>query len=109
MVLNGDLLTTLNYLELIKYHKVNSPLVTIGTYNREYRINLGALKVTDNNEIQDYIEKPIHKYQISMGIYIFEPRVLNYIPKNKKIDFPELIKILISNKEKIISYPCKDF
>lgn len=109
MVLNGDLLTTLDYLELIKYHKVNSPLATIGTYNREYKIDLGVLKVAESNEIQDYIEKPIHKYQVSMGIYIFEPEVLSYIPKNKKIDFPELIKILISNKEKVISYPCKDF
>ncbi|MCK5534717.1 NTP transferase domain-containing protein [bacterium] len=109
MVLNGDLLTTLDYLKLIKYHKLNSPLVTVGTYNREYKIELGVLKVTENGEIKNYIEKPINKYQVSMGIYIFEPAVLKYISKDKKMDFPELIKTLISNKEKVISYPCKDF
>ncbi len=109
MVLNGDLLTTLDYLKLIKYHKLNSPLVTVGTYNREYKIELGVLKVAENGEIKNYIEKPINKYQVSMGIYIFEPAVLKYISKDKKMDFPELIKTLISNKEKVISYPCKDF
>jgi NDP-sugar pyrophosphorylase family protein len=109
MVLNGDLLTTMNYLELIEYHRVNSPLVTIGTYNREYRVDLGVLKITGDNKIEDYIEKPTKKYQVSMGIYIFEPEVLKYIPGNRKMDFPELIKTLISNKEKVISFPCKDF
>lgn len=109
MVLNGDLLTTMNYSELIEYHRVNSPLVTIGTYNREHRVNLGVLKISGNNEIEDYIEKPTDKYQVSMGVYIFEPEVLSYIPKNRKMDFPELIKTLISNKERVISYPCKDF
>ena len=85
MVLNGDLLTTLDYLKLIKYHKLNSPLVTVGTYNREYKIELGVLKVAENGEIKNYIEKPINKYQVSMGIYIFEPAVLKYISKDKKM------------------------
>lgn len=109
MALNGDLLTTLDYSKLIKYHKINSPIVTIGMHNRAHRVDLGVLELDRNNKVQDYIEKPLYKYQISMGIYIFEPRVLDYIPKNKKLDFPELIKSLISNKEKVIGYPCRDF
>ena len=109
IVLNGDLLTTLNYLKLIECHKINSPLVTIGTYNREYKIELGVLKVKENSEVQDYIEKPVHEYCVSMGVYIFEPRVLNYIPQNEKIDFPELIKKLILNEEKVMSYLCDGF
>jgi len=109
MVLNGDLLTSMDHSKLVEYHKANSPLVTIGVCDCTHQVDLGVLKIDNNSGVQDYIEKPLFKYQVSMGIYVFEPEVIRYIPKNKKMDLPDLIKTLIFHKEKVLSYHCKDF
>jgi NDP-sugar pyrophosphorylase family protein len=70
-------------------------------YDREVEITLGVLKVNKMNEIYDYIEKPIMKYRASMGIYVFEPEVLAYIPSGKPFDLPDLIKTLIAHNEPV--------
>jgi NDP-sugar pyrophosphorylase family protein len=59
--------------------------------------------------IKDYIEKPVKKYLVSMGIYVFEPKVLSYIPVNQYYDFPDLECALISHGEKTVSYPFQGY
>jgi NDP-sugar pyrophosphorylase family protein len=108
MVMNGDLLTTLNYDNLIEYHHKNKAIATIAVRDAEVDINYGVIK-SKGNELCDYIEKPILEYMVSMGIYVFEPEVLKYIPKGKKFDFPELMQLLLKGKKKVALYKSKDF
>jgi len=104
LVMNGDILTTLNYAELIEYHRREEAIATVAMYDKEVEITLGVLKANEKNEIYDYIEKPTIKYQVSMGIYAFEPRVLEYIKPGEPCDLPDLIKTLIEHDEPVKGY-----
>jgi len=101
IVMNGDILTTLNYSELIEFHKKNGAIATIALNRRDVYIDFGVVKIDGALNIVDYIEKPTLHYLVSMGVYVFEPKVLDYIPYKKKFDFPDLVKRLIEAGEKV--------
>ncbi len=109
MVMNGDLLTTLNYRKLIDHHLSKKPIATIAVKKREIETDYGVLEFNKNYELTRYREKPRIPYQVSMGIYVFEPRILNFIPRNRRFDFPELMNLLLKKGEKILVYPSDDF
>ncbi len=104
LVMNGDILTTLSYRRLVEYHKKSGAIATIALKKRDVYIDFGVVKLNDMSEIVDYIEKPVLNYLVSMGVYVFEPRVLDYIPDGKKFDFPDLVKRLIESGEKVKGY-----
>jgi NDP-sugar pyrophosphorylase family protein len=105
LVTNGDVLTTLDLQDLLKFHARTGGIATIATHRRKVFIDLGVIHVNGGHEIVDYIEKPTLEYQVSMGIYVFEPRVLRYIPKGEYLDFPDLVKTLLAVGEKVVAYP----
>lgn len=105
LVTNGDVLTTLDLRELIAYHKAQGAAATIATHCRKVKIELGVVESNEENQVIGYIEKPTIDYRVSMGIYVFEPRVLAYIPKNEYLDFPNLVHLLLEGGEKVASYP----
>ncbi len=109
IVVNGDLLTDMDYTRLIAFHRTYSPVVTVGMYRREETISLGVLKTDHANHIIDYIEKPTNSYQVSMGIYVVEPEIRRYIRKGERLDFPDLIRRVIQNKQTVLGYPCEGF
>jgi NDP-sugar pyrophosphorylase family protein len=104
LVMNGDLLTTIDYSKMLAAHRAANALVTVATYEKTVKIDLGVLHLSEKNEITDYIEKPTMKYAVSMGIYLFEPRVLSFIEKGARLDLPDLIKKLMAAKEKVLAY-----
>ena len=103
LVMNGDLLTTLNYGDLFKYHLANKNTATISVYKKKVKIDLGVVKV-DNGIFSDYIEKPVYNFDVSMGIYIFNRKVKDFIPANAKMDMPELLLKLRDEKQRIGCY-----
>ena len=105
MVCNGDVLTTLNMREFIDFHIQNKGVATIASHLRQVHIDLGVIQVNGDHSIIGYQEKPTMDYLVSMGIYIFEPEVLQYIPKDQYLDFPDLIKILVKDKKRVVAYP----
>ncbi|MDZ7265112.1 MAG: sugar phosphate nucleotidyltransferase [candidate division KSB1 bacterium] len=105
LMMNGDILTDLNYAELMRFHKDYNGQISIATYNKEVKIDLGILKVNEQHEIYEYIEKPTLVYQVSMGIYIIEKRLLQLIPRGEYFDLPDLIKLSFKHQLKVLSYP----
>jgi len=103
IVMNGDLLTTINFKKFFDFHILNKPAVTIATYKKEVKIDLGVLKM-EGNQFLDYIEKPNYTFDVSMGIYVFNKRVIDCIPKNEKLDIPDLILKMKSLDYKILCY-----
>lgn len=101
LVMNGDLLTTIDYGAMLKYHRERGALATIACYQRDVKIDLGVIDVDPENWVSNYIEKPTYHYTVSMGIYIFEPSILDYIPVNQRLDLPELILNLIKAEKKV--------
>jgi NDP-sugar pyrophosphorylase family protein len=109
LLMNGDLITNLNYRELVAYHQCHGALATIGTYQKQFKIELGIIHNNGDAAIIDYVEKPIQIFNVSMGIYVFDAQVLKYIDPGKYLDFPDLVKRLIGNQEKVISYPFEGY
>lgn len=104
LVTNGDVLTTLNICDLVEFHKQSGAAATIATHDRQIKIDLGVINFNGGAEIIGYQEKPTIQYSVSMGIYVFEPRVLQYIPHNQYYDFPTLVLKLIAENEKVVGY-----
>ena len=105
IVMNGDLLTTLDYSKLIQYHRQKGAMATIAMHRREVKIDLGGIQLNGGNRIKGYLEKPRYDYNVSMGIYVFEPYVLQYIPQGEYSDFPDLVHRLLDSGETIVGYP----
>ncbi len=105
LVMNGDVLTTLDFRELLEFHRKSQAQVTIAMYNREVKIDLGVLQLNGGHEVVGYIEKPTYGFQVSMGVYVFEPAVLKYIPPGQYFDFPSLILRLLEAGERVVGFP----
>lgn len=103
VVMNADLLTTIDYGNLINFHKENGFDATISTFKKEVKISLGVIQSSENNFV-DYIEKPTYKFEVSMGIYVFNRSVVKYIPRNERMDIPDLILKLKENNKRIGCY-----
>jgi NDP-mannose synthase len=104
LVTNGDVLTTLDLGELLFAHRRSGAIATIASHARQVNIDLGVLEFNGSNELTGYIEKPTYELSVSMGIYVFEPHVLDYIPYNQYLDFPDLVLRLIEQGERVISH-----
>jgi len=104
LVANGDVLTTLDMRELVEAHRQSEAIATIATHNRKVNIDLGVLQFNGSDELTGYIEKPTFDFFVSMGIYVFEPRVLKYIPYRQYLDFPDLVLKMIGNGERVMGY-----
>ncbi len=104
LVTNGDVLTTLRLQDLIDFHKSQHAAATIAVHHRKVKIDLGVIQSDGDFRITGYIEKPTYDYFVSMGIYVFEPCVISYIPPGDYLDFPDLVKKLITAGEKVVGY-----
>jgi NDP-sugar pyrophosphorylase family protein len=105
LVMNGDVLTNLDYRTLLAFHEKNDAVATIATYNKEVNIDLGILEMDEGFRLKQYIEKPTFKYHVSMGIYVFEPEILNFIEPNEYLDFPDLVLALIKAGRRVMAFP----
>jgi NDP-sugar pyrophosphorylase family protein len=105
LVTNGDVLTTLDLADLVAHHKQSNAAATIAMHARKVKIDLGVLQFNHEYELTGYIEKPTYDFHVSMGIYVFEPRVLQHIPPDSYLDFPDLVIKLIQGGERVIGYP----
>lgn len=104
LVMNGDLLTDLSFRDLTEFHIKNENEVTVCIYEKKVKIDLGVIKLDEENKIEDYIEKPTYNFNVSMGIYAMNKSILNYIPDNSYFDLPDLILQLIEKKTRLGGY-----
>jgi NDP-sugar pyrophosphorylase family protein len=104
LVMNGDLITNLDFRDIILHQMNSNSIATIGTFKKDFKIELGIINSNDENHIIDYIEKPIYSFNVSMGIYAFNLKILQYIEPKKYLDFPKLVNNLIADNQIIDSY-----
>ena len=104
LLMNGDVLTDLDYGQLFRAHVAGAAAVSIATYRRNVAIDLGVL-VAKDGLLTEYIEKPTHIFDVSMGVYALNRSVLELIPAGVYFDFPMLIHTLLARGEPVRSYP----
>ncbi|MGH2836779.1 MAG: sugar phosphate nucleotidyltransferase [Thermoleophilaceae bacterium] len=112
LVMNGDVLTDMDYAKLLEDHAASGAAATIATKTRDVRIELGVLVFGDPQErdrLTGYMEKPKVRYEASMGVYCFSPRALEHIEKGKALDFPALINKLMDAGEDVRAWQSDDY
>lgn len=107
-VMNGDLLTNINFEHMMEYHITNSAVATMGVREYDFQVPYGVVNV-DGIDIQSIEEKPIHSFFVSGGIYILSPDTLMFIPNDEFFDMPTLFEKLIAENKKSISFPIREY
>ena len=102
LAMNGDILTTMDYGDLMRFHHERDGELTIATHEQEVNIDLGVIESSDG-AVVDYVEKPTMNFDVSMGIYVYEPEVLDLIP-NGRFDFPEVVRKMLDSNRRVIPY-----
>jgi NDP-sugar pyrophosphorylase family protein len=112
LVMNGDVLTDIDYGALLARHRASDAAATIATKERHIQISLGVLRFGadgDPTRLTGYDEKPAIDYTASMGVYCFAPRALTHIVAGERIDFPDLVLRLIAAGEIVRAWPSEDY
>jgi len=104
LVMNGDLLTTIDYAAMVDRHLESHAVATIGVFPREVKIDFGVLDIGSQNELQDYREKPVFEYLVSMGVNAFNKSALEFIPHGQYLDMPTLMMRLKNEGKKVMTY-----
>jgi NDP-sugar pyrophosphorylase family protein len=109
LVMNGDLLTTLNYYDLFYFHKKMKAVATIALSTREVKIDFGVIETGSDNKLSRYIEKPVYKFDVSMGINVMNKKaIMPYLKAGEYLDIPDLMTQLDNNGHAVYCYrePC---
>ena len=109
LVVNGDLLTDLDFRGMVRAHQASGATATIGLFAREERIELGVIETDDQNRVTGYIEKPTYHYRASMGAYVFDRRALDFVPAGTRYDLPDLVRAMIAAGESVAGYEHKGY
>jgi NDP-sugar pyrophosphorylase family protein len=102
IAMNGDVLTNLDYGALVAHHLAQRAVLTVAMHPKRVDIDLGVIE-SENGLIVGYREKPTLNYDVSMGIYVYEPEALRFLPEGA-CQFPELVHRLIDSGQRVAAY-----
>jgi NDP-mannose synthase len=108
LVMNGDLLTTLEFAGLVDGHVASGAAATLAVLSREVPIDFGVVHV-DGDRVAAFEEKPVITYDVSMGVYVFEQRVVELIPYAVHYDFPDLLGEVLERGWPVNAHRSTDF
>ncbi|WP_183957829.1 nucleotidyltransferase family protein [Salinibacter ruber] len=108
LVLNGDLLTTLDFGRLMDFHGEQGAVATMGVRRYQTEIPYGVAEIEDRR-ITGFEEKPSKEYFVSSGIYALEPEALKKVPGDTFFDMPELFQLLVEEEQDVAAYPIQEY
>jgi len=108
LVMNGDLLTGLNFEHLLNYHVHARADASMCVRDYEFQVPFGVVE-TEGARITTIVEKPSHHFYVNAGIYVLEPHVISLVPPDTYYDMPQLFQNLIDSGKKVCSFPVKDY
>jgi len=107
-VMNGDLLTNINFERMMEYHISNASVATMGVREYDFQVPYGVVNV-QGKDILSIEEKPMHKFFVSGGVYVLSEKVLDFIPDDEFYDMPTLFEKVIAENLKSISFPIREY
>ena len=108
IVMNGDLLTSINFSQLLDYHIEHKSAATMGVREYDFKVPYGVVDI-HNNMIQHIKEKPIHRFFVNAGVYVFNPDVLQFIPKDAYFDMNDFFNKLVSVEKRTVAFPVREY
>lgn len=107
-VMNGDLLTNVNFENMLDFHIQNSSKATMCVREYDFQVPYGVINI-ENEKVISIDEKPIHKFFVSAGIYMLNASCIDMIPKDEFYDMPTLFEKMMKNDESILSFPIREY
>ena len=107
-VMNGDLLTNVNFDHLCDYHIANDSKGTMCVREYDFQVPFGVVNLKGHN-ITSIEEKPVHNFFVSAGIYMLDPDCIDMIPEDEFYDMPTLFEKMIELKDNTVSFPLREY
>lgn len=107
-VMNGDLLTQVNFEQLLQFHEETEAAATMCVREYEYQIPYGVIE-TEGQQLVSIKEKPMHRSFVNAGIYVLSPEVFDYIPQDEFYDMPDLFKKLMDEQNNVSAFPVREY
>jgi NDP-sugar pyrophosphorylase family protein len=107
-VMNGDLLTNVNFEHLLNFHRNNQAAATMCVRQYDFQVPYGVVEL-EGEQIRSIVEKPVHNFFVSAGIYVLNPETLQQIPDGQFYDMPTLFDVMIAKGERCVSFPIHEY
>ena len=105
LVMNGDILSNIDYAEVIKSHIASGARLTIATFQRDAKIDFGVLEIDKaTNRLTGFIEKPVYHFDVSMGVYVFSREVMDVVPVNQPFGIDNLALKMLAEKQHVNTF-----
>jgi len=104
-VMNGDVLTDLDFGALRRFHDERDADITVATFDRDARIDFGVLKADASGRVVGFEEKPTYHFRVSMGVYVMSRRLLEIVPADRPFGFDHLMHACVAEKRRALVYP----
>lgn len=108
LVINGDILTQVDFRTMLDYHRKHRACLTVGVRQYELQVPYGVLECS-GARVCKVSEKPQLNFLVNAGVYLIEPSALEYIPQGRNFDMPDLIQSLINDKRMVVSFPILEY
>ena len=108
LVMNGDIITKVDFQQLFDFHRQNHAQATVCVREFDLQVPFGVVHVNDHSLVK-IEEKPVYSYFVSAGIYVLNPEVLDLIPKSSYFDMPSLFENLIEQKQNVNVFPIREY
>ncbi len=108
LVINGDILTSLDYRAMFDFHCKNSSALTVAVGMKEVCISLGILTLDGQDRVTGIEEKPTYRFNDNMGIYVYNRSTVSFLPRNQRTDLNVLMETLIGKNLPVFGYRSQD-
>jgi dTDP-glucose pyrophosphorylase/predicted transcriptional regulator len=108
IMINGDVLTNIDFQRLLAFHNDNNADATICVREYDYQIPYGVI-TGDGNKIISMVEKPVHHFFVNAGIYVVSPAIFKSVPKNHRIDMPTLLEQVMDKNKDVLMFPIHEY
>jgi dTDP-glucose pyrophosphorylase len=108
LVINGDILTSIDFRAMLEFHREHSPYMTVAVKQHDVRIPFGVITTEGVNAV-GIVEKPLVRNFVNAGIYLIQPDVCKMVPQDRPYDMPDLIAALIDAHKRVICFPIHEY
>ncbi len=108
LLINGDILTDVDFRTMIGFHRENRAMVTVGVRKYDVQVPYGVVKC-EGSRVMSIEEKPMLDLFVNAGIYLVEPAALAFIPSNRRFDMTDLISVLLASSQIVASFPVVEY
>ena len=109
VVMNGDILTNLDFSQLLQFHQTEGHAVTMCVRNYEYQVPYGVVRLNEDYKVSEIVEKPRHSFLVNAGIYVLNPVTIQVIPPKSYFDMPSFLDLVAKQLEGVGCFPIRDY